>query len=77
MVIVYAWVTGYVSSYEIQLTGFEEIKVEAHKVNGKFLTIYVRNIGDTSVIVNNVYPISLTGITYSLSPAALSSGTEI
>ncbi|RLE90982.1 MAG: hypothetical protein DRN04_13890 [Thermoprotei archaeon] len=76
-VIVYAWVAGYVSSYEIQPTVFEEIKVEAYKVNGKLLTIYVRNIGDASVIVNSVYSISPTGITYSLSPAVLSSGTEI
>ena len=76
-VVIYAWTTGYITSYETQPTGFEEIKVEAYKVNGKLLTIYVRNIGDTSVIINSVYLISPTGTTYSLSPAVLSSGTKI
>jgi len=76
-VIIYAWPTGYITSYETQPADFEEIKVEAYKVNGKLLTIYVRNIGDISVIVNNVYLISPTGVVYNLSPAVIGSSTEI
>jgi len=76
-VVIYAWTTGYITSYETQPTGFEEIKVEAYKVDGKLLTIYVRNIGDVSVIVNSIYLISPTGVVYNLSPAVISSSTEI
>ena len=76
-VVIYTWTTGYITSYETQPTGFEEIKVEAYKVDGKLLTIYVRNIGDVSVIVNSIYLISPTGVVYNLSPAVISSSTKI
>jgi len=58
-VLVYVWVTGYASS--VTSTGTpelqEKIKVEAVSVSddGSSVTVYVRNIGDTTVNISSIY----------------------
>ena len=81
-VLVYVWVTGYASS--VTSTGtpelHEEIKIDAVSYNGTTLTVYVRNIGDTSVLVDHIYVIATNNtviaaaeVTLSLDPGSVES----
>ena len=83
-VLVYVWVTGYASS--VTSTGtpelHEEIKIDAVSYNGNSLTVYVRNIGDTSVLVDHIYVVATnntviteTSVSLTLSPGEVKSTT--
>ena len=54
----------------------ELIRIEAYKIEGNLLYLYVRNLGSTKVIVTTVYLISPKG-TVVVGPAEIKSSTEI
>jgi len=58
-ILTYVWLTGYLTSQfgSVQTTQLgEQLKIEAAKLetNGNY-DIYVRNIGDTDVVIDTVY----------------------
>ncbi len=73
----YSWLTIHSSPYQIQFFDIRKIKVDAHKLEGDLLTLYIRNTGNTTAIIDAIYLISLDNRVYVPEPAIINSSTEI
>ena len=77
-VAVYVYISTFVSRETVTTgKGIISLSLDAYKVNGKLLTLYVRNLGTRDSIVNSIYLISADGKVYEVSYAKITSGTEI
>ncbi len=67
----YSWLTIHSSPYQIQFFDIRKIKVDAHKLEGDLLTLYIRNTGNTTATIDTIYLISPDGRVYVLEPAII------
>ncbi|MCC5999209.1 MAG: hypothetical protein LM573_09030 [Thermofilum sp.] len=84
-VLAYLWIIGYQGTLTQQASTAqlqERIKIEAVQYSSGTLTVYVRNIGDVAVTVDNLYVYDHTGtviasgdVNISLDPGSVNSGT--
>jgi len=86
-VLAYIWIIGYQGTLTQQASAQqlqERIKIEAVELSGNTLTVYVRNIGDTTVQLATVYLIGPSGtilatnsLTAQLGPGDLSKSGDV
>ncbi len=60
--IIYSWLMKYSSSFNENTVLPEMIKIESVDVDGKLLTLYVRNIGENDILIDSLYLISREGV---------------
>ncbi len=77
-ILLYAWKVGLIGEITSMASAdLRKIKIEGVSVNGRTLTVYVRNVGEERVAVSTGYLIYPSGNSSPLSFAAYTSGTEI